>query len=65
MKFLVDLCLSRYAVESLRQSGYDTIWIPEEGKDPGDTEILRRAFKEERILITADKDFGDLVFVFN
>ncbi|MCL5267406.1 MAG: DUF5615 family PIN-like protein [Bacteroidetes bacterium] len=39
-------------------------WIPEEGKDPGDVVILQRAYEEDRILVTADKDFGDLVFVF-
>ena len=33
------------------------------GRDPGDEEILRRSVEEERILVTLDKDFGELVFV--
>ncbi len=64
MKFLVDSCLSKYAVDELRQSNYDTVWIAEENNDPGDEVILKRAYKENRILVTADKDFGELVFVF-
>ena len=64
MKFLVDSCLSKFAVDKLRQSNYDTIWIAEENNDPGDEVILERACKENRILVTADKDFGELVFVF-
>ena len=64
MKFLIDSCLSKFAVEALRHKNYDTIWIAEDKKDPGDDIILKRAFEEDRILITADKDFGELVFVF-
>ncbi|MBI5185524.1 MAG: DUF5615 family PIN-like protein [Nitrospinae bacterium] len=33
-------------------------------KDPGDKEIIDKAFNENLILVTADKDFGELVFVF-
>lgn len=65
MKFLVDSCLSKYAVDELRKCNYDTIWIAEENNDPGDKVILERAYKENRILVTADKDFGELVFVFH
>ncbi len=64
MKFLVDSCLSKFSVEALRSKNYDTIWIAEEAKDPGDTAILQRAYNEERILLTADKDFGELVFIY-
>ena len=65
MKFLVDSCVSRFAVEALRDAGFDTLWIPELGEDPGDETIMRRAFEGGMILVTADKDFGDLVFNFN
>lgn len=64
MRLLIDSCVSKFAVNDLRRNGHDLIWIPEEGTDPGDTEILNRAYQEDRILVTADKDFGDLVFVF-
>ena len=64
MRLLLDSCVSKFAVEALREKNHDVIWVPEEGEDPGDTEILNRAYQEERVLVTADKDFGDLVFVF-
>ncbi len=64
MKFLVDTCISSFAVRALRDAGYDVVWVPETGKDPGDTVILKMAVDEGRVLVTADKDFGDLVFVF-
>lgn len=35
MKFLIDSCISKFAVEELRENNYDTVWIAEEGKDPG------------------------------
>ncbi|WP_343419288.1 DUF5615 family PIN-like protein [Candidatus Flexifilum breve] len=39
------------------------IWAGDWGADPGDTAILERAHEEGRILITLDKDFGELVIV--
>ncbi len=35
------------------------------GKDPGDEAIIKKAFDEGWVLVTADKDFGELVFVFS
>lgn len=64
MKFLKDSCISKFAVDALRRKNYDVVWIPEEKEDPGDSAILYRALRENRILVTADKDFGDLIFVF-
>ena len=64
MKFLLDSCISSFAVRDLRDAGFDVLWIPEVGKDPGDDAILQEAFDENLILVTADKDFGELVFVF-
>ncbi len=64
MRFLLDSCISGFAVRELRTAGYDVVWTAEEPEDPGDDVILEQAVKERRILVTADKDFGDLVFVF-
>ncbi|MEK6697675.1 MAG: DUF5615 family PIN-like protein [Nitrospirota bacterium] len=64
MKFLVDSCISSFAVKALRGAGFDVVWIPETGKDPGDEAIIQRSVDEDSILVTADKDFGELVFVF-
>lgn len=64
MKFLIDSCISLYAVTALRENGYDVVWIPETGEDPGDNIIIKKAFDEARVLVTADKDFGELVYLF-
>lgn len=64
MKFLLDSCISSFAVRDLRDAGFDVLWIPEIGKDPGDDAIMQKAFDGDFILVTADKDFGELVFVF-
>jgi len=65
MKFLVDSCISRFVVTTLRSLGHDVFWVPEEGSDPGDEAILQKAVAEEYVLVTADKDFGDLVFIYD
>lgn len=39
------------------------MWAGDWEKDPGDRAILNRAFQEERILITLDKDFGELAII--
>lgn len=65
MRLLLDSCISNFAVRDLCTAGFDVQWIPETGKDPGDDEILQKARNEALTIVTADKDFGDLVFVFN
>ncbi|HEV2293939.1 MAG TPA: DUF5615 family PIN-like protein [Tepidisphaeraceae bacterium] len=63
MKLLVDSCLSFHAVEAIRQAGHDATWAGEWPSDPGDEQILCIASAESRILVTIDKDFGELVMV--
>ena len=48
----------------MRATAHDVVRIPESDGDPGDEAILKNACDEERILVTADKDFGELVYVF-
>ena len=50
-------CVSR-----LRDSGHDVLWIREAAPGSSDDNVLARAAVEERLLITFDKDCGDLVF---
>ena len=64
MKVLLDTCVYGGGVEILEAAGYDVIWAGSWPRDPGDEEILRRAYNEGRILITLDKDFGELQFFF-
>ncbi len=64
MKVLLDTCVYGGGVEILEAAGYDVIWAGNWPQDPGDEEILRRAYSEGRILITLDKDFGELAVLF-
>lgn len=63
MKVLLDTCVWGGALEALRSAGHDVIWAGEWDVDPGDEEILARAHREGRVLITLDKDFGELAIV--
>ena len=47
---------------ALRQAGHDVLWIREAAPGSSDVAVLKRAREEERLLITFDKDFGELVF---
>jgi hypothetical protein len=52
----------RAAIEALRARGHDVAWVPEVCPSTEDTEILTIATREGRILVTLDKDFGELAF---
>jgi predicted nuclease of predicted toxin-antitoxin system len=41
---------------------HDVVWIRTEAPGSTDIEVLQRAQREERILLTFDKDFGELAF---
>jgi predicted nuclease of predicted toxin-antitoxin system len=62
VRLLVDSCVAGSVVRLLRETGFDTEWVVEWPRDPGDREILRQAVETDRILITRDKDFGELIF---
>jgi len=63
MKLLLDTCVWSKARLELEAAGHDVIWSGDWERDPGDSEILARAYREGRILVTLDKDFGELVVV--
>ena len=62
MRFLADENFPFDAVEALRQDDYDVAWIRIDAPGIGDREVLRRAQMDARILLTFDKDFGELAF---
>jgi predicted nuclease of predicted toxin-antitoxin system len=64
MKFLLDTCVWGGASNELRSAGHDVIWAGEWPDDPGDDEILERAHRENRVLVTLDKDFGELAIIY-
>lgn len=65
MMFLADEGVDRSIVNGLRLSGFDVFYTIDEIRALEDEVILQIAANEKRILITKDKDFGELVFRLN
>ncbi|MBC8045343.1 MAG: DUF5615 family PIN-like protein [Fimbriimonadaceae bacterium] len=62
MKFLADEGVAIAIVEALRKENYDVKFIWEISRGVADDFILQQANSDNRLLITQDKDFGELVF---
>jgi predicted nuclease of predicted toxin-antitoxin system len=61
MKLLADESVDRPVVERLRQEGHDVVYIAELSPSIKDEEVLRQANDRGALLLTADKDFGELI----
>lgn len=62
MRFLVDQNLSPLAAAGLREVGHDAVHTIDLGFERAeDTDVLLRARSEERIVVSADTDFGALL----
>jgi predicted nuclease of predicted toxin-antitoxin system len=62
MRFVADECVDAELVRALRAAGHEVAYILETSKGADDLTVLRIATEERRILITEDKDFGELAF---
>lgn len=62
MKFVADESLDFPVIIALREAGHDVYSIKEQSPRMSDDVILKIANAQKRILITSDKDFGELVF---
>ena len=60
MKVLLDTCVWGGARAEFQGAGHDVLWTGDLAQDPGDESILAWAHRERRVLITLDKDFGEL-----
>src|SRR5947209_13595082 len=60
MKLLLDTCVWGGAKADLLAAGHAVLWTGDLAQDPGDEDILAQAHCEQRVLITLDKDFGEL-----
>jgi predicted nuclease of predicted toxin-antitoxin system len=60
MRFLANENVPGDAVAGLRGAGHDVAWVRIDAPGCADAEVLARAVRETRILLTFDKDFGEL-----
>lgn len=62
MRLLCDEGVERQVVEALRSDGHEVSYVAEMSPGISDEEVLERSITDEAVLVTADKDFGELVF---
>jgi predicted nuclease of predicted toxin-antitoxin system len=62
MRFLANENFPLASVNRLRQAGHDVVAVIEDTPGAKDIEILIRATREARIVLTFDRDYGELVY---
>jgi predicted nuclease of predicted toxin-antitoxin system len=62
MRFIVDACTGPTVAAWLEEQGHNVVSVHEIGPSWSDSQVLQQARKGNYILITNDKDFGELVF---
>ncbi len=62
MRFLVDECTGPSVASWLRSLGYDVYSVYDQNPGMSDKDIIEKAHIENRVIITNDKDFGEMVY---
>lgn len=62
MRFLADESCDFAVVRALRVAGHDVVAVAEQASGSADPQVMELARRDARILLTEDKDFGQLVF---
>jgi len=62
MEFLSDECCDSAFADALRDAGHDVLLVGEITPRADDTDVIRLALDQNRVLLTEDKDFGEHVF---
>ena len=62
MRFLIDVGVGKKVEKWLRENGYDTRAVRDIDVKAKDVDILKLAVSEDRMIVTMDKDFGELVY---
>jgi len=63
VRFIADVNVEKPIVDYLSEDGYDIKWVPDYNCEILDEDLLNLANAEKRVLITNDKDFGELIFL--
>ena len=61
MRFPADENFPGTSVRALEAAGHDVVWVRTMAPGMGDSDVLAWAAREARVLLTFDKDFGELV----
>ncbi len=64
MRIAADENISGTVIQELRQRGHDVLSVKEAMRSAPDEDILAQAQQENRLVLTQDKDFGELAFQF-
>ncbi len=62
LRFIVDVGVSKKVEQYLRDTGCDVTAVREVNPRASDSEMLKLAVEDSRIVMTMDKDFGELVY---
>ncbi len=62
MRFLANENFPVPSIHRLREAGYEVAAVIEDNRGCDDTEVMARAVSEERIIITFDRDYGELIY---
>ena len=62
MRILADENCPRQLIQRLRRNGHDVLWASSEFPGAADGIVLSHAMKTQRIVLTFDKDFGEMAF---
>lgn len=62
MRFLANENFPRTSVNRLRELGYSIASVIEDSPGATDADVLVRATNEERIILTFDRDYGELIY---
>lgn len=62
MNFVCDEGVDRAIVQRLRAEGHDVVYIAESSPSVTDEVVLEEATRRDAVLVTLDKDFGELVY---
>ena len=62
MRFIVDESAGAAVAAYLRAAGHDVLAVADDMPQADDQDILARASAEQRVLVTNDKDFGEMMY---